>query len=297
MVAMRTDLDGRMIFMELTEVEKLHIRQANKFVERIQPQWSAITQKFFMYCIAKVDTQKEHFEPMEILMSELPKILGYSEGITLAGTEVKTIFSELNSNSSVQIIQDLGKGKKSYHSIFLFQEIYFNEKENKVRILFSEPMIDQILQLTNKRIGFTDFKYAEIINIQGSYSTRLIELLHQYKKIGKRIFTLEELRTILDIPTNRYEDYRDFKKRILDQAKKEINNNPKSTINIDYTSIKVGRSIGKIEFIITARKLLTTVEQAIEEQLALFSEEVAATVSEESINDPQLKEIYKRIVK
>lgn len=270
----------------ITEIEKLHIRQANKFIERIQPQWSAITQRFFLYCIAKVNKNNEHFEPLDIHMNELPQILGYSDKSKLVGTEVKTIFSELNAESNVQIIQDVGKGKRIFHSIFLFQEIYFNEKENRARILFSEPMRDHVLQLKEKKLGFTDFKYAEVINIKGSYSTRLIELLHQYKKIGKREFIYSDLRRYLGVSDEKYKDYRDFKKWILEQAKKEINKNPKSTIDVDFKGIKVGRFIGKIEFTIIARRQPSEQEkQDIKQQILLAEETVAATVmADEEIN-------------
>ena len=269
--------------MIFTEIEKLHIRQANKFVERIQPKWSSITQRFFLYCIAKVNKNKEHFEKIEVNISDLPIILGYEKNTKLKGNELKDIYEQLNKYSSVQIIDE---ELKIYKAIFLFEEIEFNTQSDKITILFSKTMREQILQLNIRRLPFTDIKYKEVVSMNGSYSSRLIELLHQYRLIGKRTFTINELRNFLSVPINSYKIFKDFKKRVIDQAIKEINDNKESSIVVEYSTFRVGRSIGKIEFIIRIKKKITIAEQQI-----LIAEKEAATTlifTKDDLQTPEL---------
>lgn len=271
--------------LSLSPIEKLHIVQANRFIERVQPKWSAITQRFFLYCIGRVNNNKEVFELFEISLSELPTILGYSDGVKLRGDEVKTIFKELGDANNIKLVKDQGNGKKLYELQIVFETVKFDESKNMAYIHFSHFMTDQILQLRKKKIPFTDFQYKEVINIQGSYSARLIELLYQYKKIGKRKFTIEELRMWLGVPENSYKVFKDFRKWIIDQALKEINENEKSSIVVEYNTFRVGRSIGIIEFIIKPRKIVTIAEQ----QLLIVVEESTATLitDEKDLQHPE----------
>jgi len=271
-----------------TEIEKLHIRQANKFVERIQPKWSSITQRFFLYCIAKINKNKEHFEKLEINIADLPIILGYEENTKLKGNELRDIYEQLHKNSSVQIIDEKSK---RYRAVYLFQEIDFNTEQGKIIILFSDAMREQILQLRVKKMPFTDIKYKEVVGMNGSYSSRLIELLHQYRIIGKRTFLIEELRKFLSVPESSYKLFKDFKKRVIEQAVKEINDNEKSSITVEYNTFRVGRSIGKIEFIIKPRKKITVAEQ----QLLIAENESAAALvfNKEDLQHPELGKYLK----
>jgi len=259
----------------LTDVERLHIRQANKFIERIQPKWAGITQRFFMYCIAKVNDNKEHFEVLEIDLADLPKILGYGENTKLMGTELKEIHEQLHKNSCVQIIDDVSK---NYRTVYLFQELDFSTTKGRIKILFSDAMRDQVLQLRKKKLAFTDIAYKEVMPTRGSYSVRLTELLHQYKKIGHRLFKLAELRTLLGVPEGSYKVFKDFRKNVIDQAVNEINNNEKSTITVSYETIRVGRSVGEIYFIITKRKKMS--QAAVQLILLEAENETAATVKD-----------------
>ena len=47
-------------------------------------------------------------------------------------------------------------------------------------------------------------------------------LLKQYQKIGYREFELQEFKEILGIGEKEYPAYKDFRRRVIDQAKKEF---------------------------------------------------------------------------
>jgi plasmid replication initiation protein len=70
-------------------------------------------------------------------------------------------------------------------------------------------------------------------------------LLKQYQSLGKRKFGVFELREKLGLKSTELRQWIDFRRRVLEIAKREIN--AKTDLEIDYKTKKVGR---KIEFII-----------------------------------------------
>lgn len=86
-----------------------------------------------------------------------------------------------------------------------------------------------------------------VTNLKSSYSIRIYELLKQFERLKVRTFTLEDLRLKLGA-TDVYPQYGNFKQRILNPSKKEINK--KSDIQIDFEEIKQGRSVHQIKFFI-----------------------------------------------
>ena len=94
---------------------------------------------------------------------------------------------------------------------------------------------------------FTEINLKYIVEINSSYGIILYKLLKQYIKIGKRKFSIDELRKHFGLGENQYKLYSNFKKT-LNTAIKNINEN--SDINISFLEHKIGKSIKEITFII-----------------------------------------------
>jgi plasmid replication initiation protein len=62
-------------------------------------------------------------------------------------------------------------------------------------------------------------------------------------------YTILELRKMLNIK-DKYKLYGDFKKRILDIAKEQINSSDSAVFNIDFEEIKTGKAVTSIKFFI-----------------------------------------------
>ena len=83
------------------------------------------------------------------------------------------------------------------------------------------------------------------------FYVRIYELLKQYERIGRREIDLQELRRYLGILEEEYSRFYDFERRVLKQAKEEINE--QTDLNIDYEKLKTGRRITSILFKIEAK--------------------------------------------
>ena len=94
------------------------------------------------------------------------------------------------------------------------------------------------------------------LHFRSKYSIRLYELVksihfHEIETYS-RTYPLDELKRLLDAET--YEQYRDFRTRVLEPAIKELNKY--SDKNIEYRPIKRGRSVAQIELTISTKKTI-----------------------------------------
>jgi plasmid replication initiation protein len=93
-------------------------------------------------------------------------------------------------------------------------------------------------------------------------------LLKQYEKIGVREFDLDEFRYNLGVKDTIYPQFKHFRTRVINQAKKELDKKDKqgdfiSDITFNFEPIKKGRSIQRLRFIIIKNKLKKTIPESM----------------------------------
>lgn len=96
----------------------------------------------------------------------------------------------------------LEETKNSYSSMPLFLKFkatWEDDLTNMELILKVNPEFEYILNRWNEG-NWTKFMLEEFINIDSTYSKTLFRLLKQWKTVGKREFTLNEFKRLMDIP-------------------------------------------------------------------------------------------------
>lgn len=109
--------------------------------------------------------------------------------------------------------------------------------EGKIVLRFSVDIKDYLFALEG---NFTSYPLKNTLLFKGSYSHRLYEFLVQWLKVGKKEFSIAELKNRLELE-DQYERIGNFRLRVIDPAVKEINKH--SNIWVKYTSRKAGRVI------------------------------------------------------
>ena len=95
---------------------------------------------------------------------------------------------------------------------------------------------------------FTKFNIQNIKPLTSIYAIRMYELCkHFYKDSSYAQISIDQLKKILQIE-NKYKQISDFRKRVLDVAKKQINKN--TDLEIDFELIKEGKRYTKVHFIV-----------------------------------------------
>jgi plasmid replication initiation protein len=123
-----------------------------------------------------------------------------------------------------------------------FSSIEYVSKSGVIECAFDPKLKPYLLQIKD---NFTAYTLKSVLPMRSAYSIRIYELLKQYEVIGSRVFDLEDLQNILKVPKS-YRIWRDFEKRVLIPAKKEINKH--SDLKITYEPIKQGRKYTAVSF-------------------------------------------------
>jgi plasmid replication initiation protein len=139
----------------------------------------------------------------------------------------------------------------------------YNKKEGRITIKFTDDIMPYLSQVHQK---FVLYNLKEIANFNSIYTTRLYELIQQFKETGYMIKSVTQLRESFAVGT-KFKAYKDFKKRTFDHACKEINNNYE--MNLGYEEIKEGRKVVAIKFVFKKTKIhkVTNQRTGIEKNL------------------------------
>jgi plasmid replication initiation protein len=118
----------------------------------------------------------------------------------------------------------------------------YNHKEGCLTIKFNEEMMPYFAQMTSR---FVLYNLKEVANFGSLYTTRLYELIQEFKDTGYIIKTIEDLRSIFAVGNN-YKLYADFKRKTFAHAVDEINNN--YNMKLKFEESKTGRKVTSIKF-------------------------------------------------
>ena len=131
--------------------------------------------------------------------------------------------------------------------------VEYADNEGYLKIFMNPKLQPFLHQLKG---SFTTYQTSQISSFKSVYSIRFYEisLMHLKKsKHNKHSFKIdvEDIKKTLEL-SERYKRFCDFKRYVLDQAKKEINKN--SDIKLTYEVIKQGRTPREIKFTITKKE-------------------------------------------
>lgn len=131
---------------------------------------------------------------------------------------------------------------------------YF-KNEGRFRIAMTNEVMPYLTQLKGQ---FTQYQLRHISSFNSVHSIRIYELVTQYRSVGYREITIEDLKRWLQVE-NKYPRFNNFKQWVLEPSITEIND--KSDLFIDVEQIKRGRSITALKFTIKTKKNTVKNEQ------------------------------------
>ena len=109
------------------------------------------------------------------------------------------------------------------------------------------PIIKEPMRFARLRVHF-------LLKLSGKYAVTLYEILEGYanRRDGRCEVSLDELRTWLKVPEGSYSNWKDFRKRVLDPAVKQINDDPVGAgFSVAYSPVKEGKFYKTIVFQMT----------------------------------------------
>lgn len=118
----------------------------------------------------------------------------------------------------------------------------YSKKEGYITVKFTDDIMPYLAQV---RAKFILYNLKEIGRFRSLYTTRLYELLQEFKETGWMLKSVEQLREVF-VVGNKFTAYKDFKRYTFDHACQEIND--KHDMRLSFEELKKGRKVVAIKF-------------------------------------------------
>ena len=219
------------------------VYQANPLVER-KNNFSTLETKLFYLGLTQIRPKLPHskYYDEDFLRAVIPTrevidILGGDNGYY---NELKKAVESLVSKS----VYIKNNNNENFVAFPVFAMLQW-EKDKGLTIEFNKYMLPFLLDLANR--SYTRIEFEQIWKLSSIYAIRILELCLQYRNVGERTITIEELRKFLGIDPEAYKGRMDnLKKIVVELPVKEINE--KTNFNITYDYKKTGRSVTAVHF-------------------------------------------------
>lgn len=199
----------------------------------------------FLHLISKiggVDNKGQYLQPEELQREHVLTAKEYAEQFNL---DVSWAYKVLKSAANRLMNTNITIEKPDLFETWMINVCSiakYNTDTASVSIKFTEEIMPYLAQVKKK---FVLYNIKEIANFGSIYSTRLYELIQEFKDTGWIDKSVEELRNIFATGL-KFKKYNDFKNRTFAHAVDEIN--AQYHMNLKFEEVKVGRKVEKILF-------------------------------------------------
>ena len=206
----------------------------------------------FLHLVSKiggVDKEGRYLQPDQLERSHM---LTAREFSAVFNTDIHNSYKLLNKACKKLMKTDLTIARNESAELWqinICSMAKYNKKEGSVVIKFTDDIMPYLAQVRKK---FVLYNLKEISNFNSIYTTRLYELVQQFKDTGYIIKSVNQLRELFATDA-KFKAYKDFKKRTFEHACKEINNNHE--LNLGYEELKEGRKVIAIKFVFTKTRI------------------------------------------
>ncbi|MBU6148607.1 MAG: RepB family plasmid replication initiator protein [Verrucomicrobia bacterium] len=264
------------------------IVQHNKLVES-RYRLSLQEKRVVLWIMSQIKPDDDDFTKHTISIRDFQKITGVS-GNNMHKEIAKITMSLIQRGLSIRDLKN-----DTLLQVSWLNSAYYHYQEGLVELKIAQELKPYLLQLKKQ---FTVVNLADVMGLQSMYSVRIFELLKQYESLGVRVITLSDLRECCGISLSHYKKFNDFKKDVLERAKREINE--KTDIFIGYEEEKIARKITSIRFSIKKNPEYkkTAFEKSQQEKAVILQKEFrsGAALIEKIVEYGFTKQAAKRLI-
>ena len=130
----------------------------------------------------------------------------------------------------------------------VFSWCEYDSKAGCIRARFDPGLKEHYLNLQSH---FTQYSLMEFLMLPSTYSQRLFEVLKSWSSLPEAVISLADLFEMLDVPVSLRANFKDFRRRVLEKAHKDITS--QTGLRYQWEAIKQGRAVAAIRFTFGAR--------------------------------------------
>ena len=158
----------------------------------------------------------------------------------------------------------------------------YNKGEGYVSIKFTDDIMPYLSQVTKK---FVLYNLKEISNFGSLYTTRLYELIQDFKETGWMLKSISQLREAFAVG-DKFKAYRDFKIKTFDHACQEINDN--YDIGLRFEEQKEGRKVVAVKFFFKQTIVTQVTNQKTGKTTNIYSKPKTQTSTKKKVKQASL---------
>lgn len=245
--------------MIIQHTEKQIARLENRFIFNAHYRLTANEQKIILFLASNINLQQEDFQRQTVPVIVLEQILKNSDKKWGSLYDRMQEFASRIISKHISFPTDFEiDGRKFPGYVNWFQSISpckNSAGEVCLEFEFSNKLKPFLLSLKE----YVKLSRIDIAPMKSGYSIRVYSILKAYRDKMRKHETessytigVEEMKSILGI-SGKYSAFDNFRRRVLNVAKKEINENS-SSINIEFKGLRSNRKITQIKFIITDKQ-------------------------------------------
>ena len=270
------------------------VAQHNALIEANYPAGLSVrANKIIRLIFSLIKPNEENLREHTIGIKTVKKYLGYnlSDSHGRFNADLKDISKRLNKEPI-----EINTGDKKILTAYFISSYEIDHLNQTVTFEISGKLRPYLLHLKK---NYTSYFLSNIPKLKSSYSIRIYELLIQYKKIGIRVFALDDLQNKVGAKDQTaYELYSNFKNRVLKKSQKDLEKY--TDIRFEFDEIKTGRKVTSLKFYILPNKpkkkedtqaLLPFLEPELiaEEENNNVSETIISRLAQKGINQKTIE--------
>ena len=241
--------------------------------------------RLFVYILYNIQKNKNGFS-CTVKRDDFSNIFKNRTNSTVKG--VTKVLDDIK-RKSIYFKENLEDGSTNWGSYVFLMGYVYNNKSDSFKIEVPERVYNLLMQYID---GYTPITLQTWLGLKNTYAQRFYDLLRMWSGTKNIInYKVEDLKMYFQID-DKYPNFKDFKRRVILPAIKELNET--GYFEIDIKENKVGRKVDSIDFIVKdldKRKYFTK-DDNIKEMQSIAAEEVAVT-TDNNIIDGKEEQVFK----
>jgi plasmid replication initiation protein len=222
----------------------------------------------FLYLVSKIGGVDEFGKYLQPDQLQREHILTAKEFSLIFNTDLSNCYRFLNKACKKLMKSSITLEKPELSEVWeinVCSMAKYNNKQGTITVQFTDSIMSYLAQV---RAKFVLYNLKEIANFGSLYTTRLYELIQEFKETGWMLKSVKQLREVFAVG-NKFTAYKDFKKYTFAHACKEINDN--YDIGLRFEELKEGRKVVAVKFFFKQTIVTQVINQKTGETTKIYS--------------------------
>lgn len=235
-------LADRIPDLKAMETRNYPVVKSNVLIQKTRYDLSLAEQKLILHLIQMIEPKDDEFKTYEFSIQDYCKVceIDYNNGKNY-----------MNIKRSLKALSDKSFWVEQDERDILMRwidKVQIDRRNGVIEVKLDKDLKPYLLQLKS---FFTKYNYLYVMTMKSQYSIRLYELLKSYENVQDIAYEVKELRKLLNLTDDVLPRWVDFKRFVIEQAIKEINQF--TDITVKYVPVKKGRKVFEVEFYIRSK--------------------------------------------